>query len=370
MWYNTFACNRMQSNECYQRTMSKQRRAVTMKDVARLAGVSQSTVSRVLNKATSAIPISLETRNRVLQVARELGYTPNPLARALRGRQTHLLGLIVREIADPFFAQLIAVISAAAKEKGYNLVLGHAQSSPAEALLLSTILDTRHCDGFIVLGDLRDDRAAFEELILKAGPRIISLCRGEPVGHVPTINVDNRRGVFLALEYLTGLGHRQIAFIDGGWLGDIQERLQAYRAFMEQHELTVPAEYIQTETNDASGGYHAMKALLTLLEPPTAILASDDVMAIGALKAASDMGYRVPADVSVIGFDDIEAATYTIPALTTVRQPIEEMGRKALSLLTDIVEGRLSADDVPVIRIEPKLVIRDSCAPPRGGRRE
>jgi len=337
----------------------------SMKDVARRAGVSQSTVSRVLNDAPTAIAISPATQARVLKAARELGYTPNPLARGLRGSRTGLLGLIVREIDDPFFAQLIDVITMVTRERGYSIVLGHARSNSDEALALSDILDLRHCDGLFVLGEVRGDQAFFARIV-ESNPTVVAFCSGEPVGGISVVDVDNRKGIYLALDYLVGLGHRKIAFIEGGWIGATLQRRETFLEYMQQHSLEIPQEYIaQVEANDASGGYRGMKSLLDIPDPPTAVLASDDAVAIGALKAAFDLGFQVPADVSVIGFDDIEATSYTIPALTTIRQPVEEMAQKAVDVLFDMLDGKISPDDVSPILTEPAIVIRDSCAPPR-----
>lgn len=334
----------------------------SMKDVAKQAGVSQSTVSRVLNDAPTAISISEATRTRVLQAANELGYTPNPLARGLRGSRTGLLGLIVREIDDPFFAQLIDVLTLTTRERGYSIVLGHARSSSDEALALGDILDLRHCDGLFVLGDVQGDRT-FLSRIVEINPHTVAFYSGEPTDIAAIVDVDNQKGIFLALDYLVGLGHRKIAFIEGGWIGATVQRLEAYLEYMRIHSVEVPEEYTaQVETNDASGGYRGMKALLTAPDPPTAVLASDDAVAIGALKAAFDLGFQVPADVSVVGFDDIEAASYTIPALTTIRQPIEQMAVKAVDTMLGLLSEEISPDDIPTTLMEPELVIRDSCA--------
>ncbi len=333
-----------------------------MSDVAERAQVSQSTVSRVLNQSDSLVPISEETRQRVLAAARELGYRPNPLARGLRGSSVLLLGVIVRDVADLFFAQMISELSVLARANGYNLVLGHAGSSSSEALLLKDILDARHCDGVMVLGDMPDDEAIFEEIRRLPCP-VVNLCRGQAVAGLPTVNVDNRKGTLLVLEYLTALGHLRIAMIDGGWVGDIRERHDAYRDFMAARGWGGAACSVLAERNDPVGGYRAMKALLSRPERPTAVFAADDGLAIGALKAAADLGVRVPDELSIASFDDVELAQFTIPALTTVRQPIEELARVGLQLLLDRIEGSRPAEAEPMIRVEPDLVIRQSCAP-------
>jgi DNA-binding LacI/PurR family transcriptional regulator len=340
---------------------------ITIRDVALQAGVSESTVSRVLSGVETPIPISEETRERVLQAAKELSYRPHPFARALRGKSTNLLGLIVREIDDPFFAQLIEVIGNVAKEEGYDLMLGYAKSDPEEALALSEILDLRHSDGLFLLGDLKESPED-HTFLAKMGEnrRMVSVCRGsqELVGNTPSVGVDNRKGAFLALDYLAQLGHHRIAHINADRVGDLWERMEVYCEFMQDRFTESRQEYVQLDENSYEGGYRATQRLLSLPHPPTAIFATDDTMAIGALSAASDMGRLVPRDVSVIGFDDVKIAAYLRPALTTVRQPIEKIGEKAVELLLEMIREGSTPDPLPRLLIEPELVVRDSCAEP------
>jgi LacI family transcriptional regulator len=170
----------------------------------------------------------------------------------------------------------------------------------------------------------------------------------------------------LLLEHLYALGHRRMAFVSGGWLGDIRERQEAYRDFVESRHLVEIDGYSQTDTNDSDGGARAMRRLIGLPLPPTAVIAADDVMAIGVLKAATDAGLRVPQDVSVTGFDDIEMARFTSPALTTVRQPVEAMSRQALDWLVRLMSGDVDLGRPDIMRIQPELVVRQTtgAAPP------
>jgi DNA-binding LacI/PurR family transcriptional regulator len=339
------------------------RRHITMQDVAEQAQVSQSTVSRVLNESPSAIPISEETKHRVLAAIRTLGYRPNPFARALRGGSALLIGVIVRDIADIFFAQLISILSTMASANGYGLILGHAQTSSSEALALQNILDTRHCDGILMIGDIPGENVVFDEL-KKIGRPVVSLCRGQPPTGISAVNINNQKGALLLLEYLRDLGHHKIGFIDGGWVGDIGERRKTYHKFMKRNGWEHMSSCVLAEGNDPSGGYQAFKTLLSLPVRPTAIFASDDTLAIGALKVASEMGLRVPEQVSIAGFDDVDLAKFTIPALTTVRQPLDELAHNGLQLLLEMIEGSLSPDSGTVIQVEPQLIIRNSCGPP------
>lgn len=340
---------------------------VTIFDVAKKANVSVSTVSRILSGTETQISFSEDTRQRVVQAARDLDYSPNPVARALRGKATNVLGLIVRAVDDPFYAQLIEAISSVSKEHGCDLMLGYAESDPETALVLSEILDPRRCDGLFVVGDVgssQEEQVVFAE-VERSHPRIAILCLGS---YLPdkglSISVDNRKGALLALDYLFRLGHREMAFLHGSRVGDLRERLEAYAEFMAGRLGGAGAEYIQSDTNSYVGGYQAMKRVLSLPAPPTAVFAADDRMAIGALKAASDMAYQVPRDVSVIGFDDIEASAYMNPSLTTIRQPIAEIGRRAVELVLEKVAENSVFDTAQQILMEPELVIRESCGPP------
>lgn len=344
-------------------------RTVTIRDVAARADVSESTVSRVLSGTKTRIPISNETQERVRQAAEALGYRPHPSARALSGKRTNLIGVIVREIKDPFFADLIDAISFAAKEEGYDLVLGNARRDPEEALLLrDMMLDMRYCDGILLCGDLREsDQERSFVTRMSRDHRLVSVARGSGplVEGVPSVDIDNRLGVQLALEYLVRLGHRQIACLDASRIGDLRERLEAYRAFMGAHFGSVPEAYVQRTENSYEGGYAAARRLLSLPTPPTAIFAADDMMAVGVLAAAHDMELDVPGFVSVIGFDDMAFSHCVRPTLTTVRQPIQDMAERSLELLWQMIDQEASPDEVSHIQLAPELVIRKSCGAPR-----
>jgi DNA-binding LacI/PurR family transcriptional regulator len=339
-------------------------RPVTMQDIATAAGVSQSTVSRVLNDTPTSVPIAAETRERVQEVAQRLGYRPNPLARGLRGARTMLLGVIVREITDPFFAMAIEALSTEALARGYNVVLGSAHSKADEAIALKAVLETRHCDAILLLGDMRDEPKFLEDLRASQTP-VIALWHGTELDGVPTVNIDNRAGMMAGLDHLTDLGHRHIAFIGGRPLGDIRERRTAYLEYLEAKGLAAPEGYVQEVTNDLAGGDAALRALMGLETPPTAVLCSTDHLAIGVLHAAAELGIEVPGQLSVIGFDDIPMASYTVPSLTTIHMPVDEMTAIAARLAMD--EAETDADGgVANFVVAPTLVVRKSTAETAG----
>jgi len=329
-----------------------------MQDIAKAAGVSQSTVSRVLNDTPTSVPIAVDTRQRVQEVAKRLGYRPNPLARGLRGARTMLLGVIVREITDPFFSMAIEALSTEALTRGYNVVLGSAHSKADEAIALKAVLETRHCDAIVLLGDMRDEPKFLEDLRASQTP-IIALWHGTELEGVPTVNIDNRAGMVAAIDHLIDLGHRRIAFIGGRPLGDIRERRTAFYEHLEESGIAVAEEYVQNVINDPAGGDAALRTLVALDSPPTAVVCSTDHLATGVLHAAADLGLAVPRDLSVVGFDDIPMASFTVPSLTTVHMPVDEMTALAARLAMDEPEDGASGG-VESFVVTPSLVVRES----------
>ncbi|MBW7883013.1 MAG: LacI family DNA-binding transcriptional regulator [Caldilineaceae bacterium] len=340
----------------------------TIRDVARKAGVSESTVSRVLNGKDTAIAISAQTRKCVMAAAKDLGYRPHPGARVLRGNSTGLIGIIVREVNDPFFAELIDVITGQAQRRDYGIILGYAKNDPAQALTLTNVLDLRLCDGLLLLGDLseteqRDDLPKQ----LSRHAKLVMVCRGSGalLGSLPSVGVDNHEGGRVVMSYLESLGHRRIGLISAGRAGDFHERLLAYEQYRIEQRDVIPQGYIQIDDNSHEGGYRAMLRELSLSQPPTAIWCADDTMAVGAMAAAKDRGYDVPGDISIVGFDDTKIAAYLRPALTTVRQPLGEIGRKAVELLLKVVSGAVIGENEGRLLVKPQLIVRNSCMPPK-----
>jgi DNA-binding LacI/PurR family transcriptional regulator len=329
-----------------------------MKDVARAAGVSQSTVSRILNDAPVQIPVSEETRKRVRAVAAELGYRPHPFARALRGAPTMLLGVIVRDVTDLFFATAIEALSREARNRGYSVVLGHAARRADEALVLTAMLEARQCDAIVLLGDFRDEPVLVRDL--RAAPLpTVAVWHGSELQGFPTVSVDNAAGVDAALGHLAGLGHERIAFVGGESLGDIRERQAAFERWHRAAGVRLPRRLVQHVENSAAGGEAAFGRLFAGGRPPSAVLAATDVLAIGLLYGAQTAGLAVPGDLSVVGFDDIPIAASIYPGLTTVRMPVAEMVDVAIEIATGAGDGggdRRAA-------FAPELVVRRSTGP-------
>ncbi|MGA9159755.1 MAG: LacI family DNA-binding transcriptional regulator, partial [Actinomycetota bacterium] len=283
----------------------------------------------------------------------ELGYRPNPLARGLRGASTMLLGVIVRDITDPFFAGAIEAVTVEASRRGYNVVLGHAHARADEAIALWAVLEARHCDAILLFGDMRDQPRLIEDL---AGTRVpvVALWQGSRPTDVASVSVDNRAGIRAVLQHLAALGHRRIAYVGARALGDIKEREEAYVEFMARLDGSVKDRYIRHRPNEFAGGMTGFDELFDLPQPPTALVTSTDVLAIGALHAASERGLVVPHEVSIAGFDDIPVAEFTVPALTTVRMPVRQMVAKAMQMVLD--DSQLDPSRPAVL--QPSLVVR------------
>ncbi len=335
-----------------------------MRDIAAVAKVSQSTVSRVLNDAPTRVPIAAETRERVNRAAKQLGYRPNPLARGLRGASTMLIGAVVRDFSDPFFATAIEALAVEAMARGYNVVLGHAHGRVDEGLALTAVLETRHCDAIVMLGDMQDQPRLLDDLRNGTVP-VVALWQGTSPLEFPTIDVDDRAGIVAGLQHLIELGHERIGFISARLPGENWQRQDAFVEFMRQRFGGLPDGYVQVVPNTLAGGEDAVRALLALPEPPTAVASSTDLAAVGVLHAVYSDGRTVPDQLSVVGFDDLLLAAHTVPALTTLRMPIGEIVGEGVELAIDLGRDPAMSREPRRRVFEPALIVRQSTAPPR-----
>jgi DNA-binding LacI/PurR family transcriptional regulator len=332
-----------------------------MSDVAAAAGVAQSTVSRILNDTPAPITVSAETRERVRTIARELGYRPHPIARALRGAPTMLLGAIVRDITDPFFAGAIEAMSIECKARGYSVVLGHARATEDEALAVTAVLEARQCDAIVLLGDFTAEQRLIDDLH-NGHAHVVGLWHGSERNRpFPTVGVDNRAGVAAALEHLAELGHRRIAYVGADGLGDMQERASAYRDFLAERWGPPPPSYVRMVPNNVASGEQALAAILEQEPRPTAIFAATDTLALGLLHAAYVRGLRIPDDLSIASFDDIPMAAASVPALTTVRMPVAEIVADGVELCFG--DAVWSEEGLAPRKVhQPSLIVRHSTA--------
>jgi DNA-binding LacI/PurR family transcriptional regulator len=339
------------------------RPVTTMRDIAAAAEVSQSTVSRVLSGTPTRVPIAPETRERVIQASRRLSYRPNPLARGLRGASTNLIGAVVRDFSDPFFAGAIEALVVESMAHGYNVVLGHIHGRLDEAIPLTSVLETRHTDAIVLLGDMQVQPQLLADLRSSSVP-VFALWPGTSPLEFPTADTDDRAGIRAGLGYLESLGHRRIAFVSAELPWEYRVREDTYVDFMGDRFGGVPSHYLERCPNTLAGGDAALRRLLELPEPPTAVATSTDLVAVGVLHAAHSLGATVPDRLSVVGYDDILIASHTVPALTTLRMPISEIVSHAVAHAIALARDPNAVREPSLEVFKPTLIVRDSTAPP------
>ncbi len=329
---------------------------VSIKDVARVAGVSYSTVSRALNDSPR---VSGETKERIQQIAAEMGYLPSAVARSLVTQRTNMIGVVVTTITDLFFAELVHAIEETALAHHYGVILTNSRGLPERELQAIQSLRRRRVDGIILVSGCSAETDVCTERGMDVPLVVINNIHENHAGH--SVEVDNKGGGLAATEHLLGLGHRRVAHIAGPaeeWDG--VERLNGYVRALERHGIPVDASLIASGGNRPVHGIDAMQQLLSLVDRPTAVFCYSDAIAMGAMRSARASGLRVPEDLSVVGFDDIDLAPFFEPPLTTVAQPIQAMGEKAVEMILALREGEPVEDCV----LPSQLVIRESTAPP------
>lgn len=327
--------------------------APTIREVARRAGVSPATVSRVVNANGHAV--SGHTRERVLRAVRTLGYAPHPIARGLRTRTTQTIGLIVPDIANPFYPALARGVEDAARRAGYTVVLCNTDERPGRERAYLDLLRRRLVDGFVfatVGANLSHVRQLRHD-----GIPVVLVARSVPGSDADAVVVDNEHGGYLAARHLIELGHRRIAHLGGpSRLQVSRDRLRGYRRAIEEAGLRFDPSLVAAGAFRIEAGGSMMTSLLR--RRPTAVFAANDLIAIGALSALRDAGRSVPADVAVVGFDDIPYAALAAPPLTTVAQPARLMGALASERLLARLRGE--GGEAHTIVLEPELVVRAS----------
>jgi LacI family transcriptional regulator len=336
----------------------------TVKEVARAAGVSVSTVSHVLNGTRYVSPVLAD---RVREAAATLGYTPNGTARSLRLRRTQTIGLIVPDV-NPFFAELARVIEEHAFAAGYTTVLGNANGHPDRERRYVETLVSKRVDGVILASTLHDS-GQLERLFDGARTAVVVVDRELDLPGVDLVLADHEGGGHAATRHLLDLGHTRIACITGPTdLPPSEERAAGYRRALTEAGIEPEDAWIVAGDFEFAGGRAAAAQLLDGPSAVTAIFAANDLMALGALSELTDRGARIPGDVSVCGFDDVFPAALVSPSLTSVRQPLRELGEAAVDILVARIAGAIPPD--PVRRLYPtELVVRESTARPRANPR-
>lgn len=320
-------------------------------DVAKAAGVHRSTVSRAFSRPEA---VNAATREHVRRVAEELGYTMSPLAQALRTKTSSFVPLLVPDITNPFYAELARTMAQAAGERGYQLLLCVTDGDAARTADYMTAMQSLYAPFGVVAPSARVDVDALTEFGF--GQRVVVIDRVREGAAVPSVTVDSRRGIELAFEHLRSLGHRRIGYVSG-IVGTFtaQERLDSYLSLTGSEALVLDS------GSDPQASERAAAALLAHSDRPTAVIAASDLVAFGLVSALTRHGLHVPQDVSVVGFDGLELGERYNPALTTIRQPIADMGAIAL----DLAEKKAVDGTVDHVVLTPELLVRASTTVPR-----
>ena len=326
----------------------------TIREVAESAGVSYATVSHVINNTRLVSP---ETRERVLEAMVKLNYRPNALARSLRQGKTNTIGLVLPDSANPFFAEISRSIEDEAFKKGYSVVLCNTESDTTRELFYVDLLSKKQVDGivFVAAGDQADSL----DFLLGRNLPVVMIDRNIPDVEVDAVLTDHQLGGWLATHHLIELGHTRIACIAGpSSITPGAERLIGYRKALEEAGIPFDENLILRGDYHARSGMEVTQFILQMDPRPTAIFALNDLMALGALRAAAEAGYSVPSDLAIVGYDDLEISRFTNPPLTTIAQPKKEIGAQAVHLLVDRMAHKSNTTNRLVL--EPELIIRRS----------
>ena len=334
---------------------TKETRTATIFDVAKKAGVSYGTVSRVINNNPH---VKTETRQRILQAMDELGYVVNKQARILAGGRSLTIGLLVPDLGTGYVGEIMRGIDAELSFNNLDLVLYTTHRTANKEANYIANLASGVVEGLLLLLP-RNPVDNISSLLQRKFPFVLIDHQG--IGReCPAVGATNWQGGFNAVEYLIKLGHKRIGFITGSLdLGCSIDRLEGYRSALRTYHLQECKELIYEGTFEQTDGFAGASTFLDLANPPTAIFASNDVMAMGAMDAVRNRGLRIPDNISIIGFDDIPQASLTRPALTTIRQPLEKMGRVATQMLLDLLNNPERKGKR--IELPTELVVRDSC---------
>jgi LacI family transcriptional regulator len=328
---------------------------ITIIDVAREAGVSYGTVSRVINDSPN---VKSETREKVKQVISQMGFVGNRSARSLVSGRTNVIGLLLPDLGTAYIGEIIRGIDTELESSQYNLMLytSHRREMKESGYISSLIQSG--VDGVILIVPCNPANY-LDKLRVLNFPYVLVDQQGIDEKD-PAVGATNFQGAFDATEYLISLGHQRIAFITGSMdLGCAQERLAGYKASLHKHKILTNNQWIIEGDFEQATGYSSAKMLMRLTDQPTAIFASNDMMAFGVMDAVRDMGKKIPGDVSVIGFDDVFQSSQTMPGLTTIRQPLESMGRQATRMLLEMInEKQIKTGKV---ELPTQLILRGSC---------
>lgn len=331
---------------------------VTIKDIARRAGVSIATVSRVINNKSEGV--GRETREKILDIVKELNYYPNRIARGLVTKKTNILGLILPDISNPFFPSLARGVEDTASRYGYNMILCNTDNKKEKEETYISVLKENNVDGILYTSVIRQKDKNVKKLLQSKIPFVL-LDRSINVRDIPKVFTDGVSGMQQMINYLIENGHRRIAYISGPKSNSsTEQRLKGYRKALGDAGISADHTIMKDGDYKISSGYKNMLELLDEGGNFSAVACANDLMAVGALEALKDRGIKVPEEMSITGYDDIYIADVTSPKLTTVAQPKYEMGCIAAELLVKLVQGEEISEREVVL--QPSLVIRESVA--------
>ena len=328
---------------------------ITIKDVAKEAGVSITTVSHVINETRYVDP---GTKQRVVDAMDKLGYLPNSIARSLRSGKTKTIGLIVPDASNPFFAEVSRRIEDIGYKQDYSVILCNSDNNPAKQKKYIKTLLEKQVDGmvFIAAGGKPNDLLPFSENKIP----VVVADRDVPLELADVVLLDNKKAGYNATKHLIDLGHTRIACISGPLeLSPCKQRIEGYKCALDEYGLPFREEYITSGEFNFKSGNSAMSQLLKCSSRPTAVFALNDMMAIGAVYAMNEIGVRVPEDISIVGFDDIELVSIMTPPITTIAQPVDEMAHWIMDLLMNRIHGTRKEGNRR-IKLLAKLIIRKS----------
>lgn len=328
---------------------------VSIVDIARRAGVSHSTVSRAL--AGSPL-VNRDTKQRIQALAREMGYTPSAVARAMSTGRTHTLGLVVTTIADPFVAEVVRGIEETALDHGYNVILCNSTGDPERELAAVRTLREKWVDALIVTSSWVGNFGAH---LSELNAPVVLINNQQPGEYTYSVRNDDLAGGRLAGDYLARLGHTRVAYVAGPERAIASQlRQEGCQRALEAAGTSIPDAWMFPGSGLPEAGERAVPKLLQVSPRPTALFCYNDMTAMGCLRAAKDAGLRVPHDLSILGYDDIAAAPYLDPPLTTVAQSKYGLGQRATEMALALIQGQPNVHD---ILLQPRLVIRSSCHP-------
>jgi DNA-binding LacI/PurR family transcriptional regulator len=332
---------------------------VSIKDIAKVAGVSHSTVSRALGDSPL---VSTDTKERIKLLAQEMGYSPDAQARSLVMGRTQTIGLVVTTITDPFIAEIVQAIENTAHTHGYSVILASSHADREREIAAVEMLRSKRVDGVIVTSS-RVGALYQDHLDSLAVPVVLLNNHSEQRGsYTFSINVDNRRGGYGATRHLLDLGHRRVAYVRGAVerSADLM-RFEGYRQALSDVGVSFDPALVVPGTGRVGGGERALPLLLKASKRPTAVFCYNDMTAMGLLRAARQMNVSIPGDLAVVGFDDIPLASYVEPALTTIAQPMGEMGQWATEMVLALVLQRgQSSETMSNVVVQGELIVRGS----------